>query len=244
MLIPIYDLTGNSTFDDYHPMAEIAALAHYILCKAGYREAVNRARVEFDEWLNDPKEIDGGNMWAVFRWVDKEWESGLQRAIDLLHNETSPDFRRFLLSQLMSSTVQPDKLERLLMMMLVDKDYVFTDAELKAALAAIIDSHTFLKFITNNWEPIKRRFENRTSIWHYMLEQATKKWKTQEGYELVSEFYKTHKEKLGDAAQIVKHSLQVIKNNKEGTYRNIPTLETWLDHYLILNDTDGLFYSM
>ncbi|XP_066994895.2 endoplasmic reticulum aminopeptidase 1 isoform X2 [Anabrus simplex] len=242
LMIHMYNKDNEENIQGYEDTAEIHALAHYVLCKAGHKEAIQRAREEFAVWLDDQKEISDGTLWGVFRWVDEDWERGLQRVLDLLHNQTSPGFRGFLLSQLVSSTIQPHKVQRILKILIIEDNYKFSDGEIKEVSAAVADSKTFLQFLDNYWDLIKKRFNTRVDIWQHILEQATRKFKTQEGYNRVLDFYAAHKyeEKV---AGIMEQSLHVIRMSKEGICKNLPELERWMEQYLAQSEASNLFYS-
>ncbi|GLH08130.1 Uncharacterized protein GBIM_13434, partial [Gryllus bimaculatus] len=221
LLIPIYEKAKQNISRN---AKEIQALAYYVLCKAGYEPAMVDARLEFDQWLKAHQEINHGVVGGVLRWIEEDWERGLEHVLHLLEERKLPKVRSFLLSQLAGSPHQ-EKTERLLSVLLTDPNRVFSKAEIMNVLPAVSSCRTFLEFLTSEWEAIKERYASEPNMWQYILEQAATKCKTPDGVERIEEFYKTHQNDLGISGNSLKHDIEIARRKMEVVYYQIPEFE-------------------
>nr|CAD7255953.1 unnamed protein product [Timema shepardi] len=80
------------------------------------------------------------------------------------------------------------------------------------------------------------RFEEKPHMWEYLISCATSVFKTQEGYDMVSELYVARQGEFGTAESIMENSLKTIKEEARWSEENMPEMEAWLDNKLAEED--------
>nr|CAD7586017.1 unnamed protein product [Timema genevievae] len=79
-------------------------------------------------------------------------------------------------------------------------------------------------------------FEEKPHMWEYLISCATSVFKTQEGYDMVSELYVARQGEFGTAESIMENSLKTIKEEARWSEENMPEMEAWLDNKLAEED--------
>lgn len=75
-------------------------------------------------------------------------------------------------------------------------------------------------------------YSNNTKVWNNLISAATTEFKTQEGFDLVSDFYLAHQGEFGSAEHIVQKGLKDILEETKWSTENLPVIEQWLVNYL------------
>lgn len=72
-------------------------------------------------------------------------------------------------------------------------------------------------------------------LWNSIIASATSVFKTQEGLDMVSEFYLERQTEFGNADFVIEKALRYIKVETTWSNENLPIIERWLDDYLKKN---------
>ncbi|KAK1121271.1 hypothetical protein K0M31_010578 [Melipona bicolor] len=238
LLKPLYEEL-NKTMEQNEPSwkTHMRGMAKNFLCRAGYEPCVNEARDQYKKWLTD-KEPDKGNPVAneficpVFKWgSEEEWEFGLQRVINFPQNspERKQNERTYLLKSLAGCPKDTYKIERLLNVTILDQNENFTDSDIQLIFATLSGGAagytTLLNFLTDNWDTVKQRFEDKKHLWYRMIESATSSFTCQKGLDLVHKLYESHSEEFPPDLMNEKTSKTEIK---EWSEKNLPVIDAWL----------------
>nr|XP_050853795.1 aminopeptidase N [Vespula vulgaris] len=245
LLKPLYEkLGGKPRLCEPSWRVHIRGLAKNFLCRAGYEPCVKEAREQYSKWLMET-EPDKGNPVAneficpVYKWgtID-EWEFGLQRVINFPQNslERKQNERTYLLKTLAGCPKDTYKIQRLLNITILDQNDNFTDSDIQLIFnmltGGVAGYTTLFNFLTEHWDTIKERFENRKYLWDGIVNSATSSFKTQEGYDMVYELYQTRRDQLESASGIIQEALENIDQEVSWREENLPIIEAWLDENL------------
>ncbi|XP_071443365.1 aminopeptidase N [Hetaerina americana] len=214
----------------------LRANARNALCSAGHPPCIAASKAQFDTWMEQGVPIPVQSLCPVFGWgTREEWEFGLERVLKFNEAQQPRYGRVYLLKTLASCTRDPELIKRLLKAGLHER-HIFTDEELRLILSMMTSTssghHTLFKYLRDNWESLKSRFEKKTQMWNSLISFATGAFKTQQGYTMVYDFYKKHKGEFGSAEVIITQSLKKIKSEAQWSEWNLPIIESWLDAYL------------
>ncbi|XP_076290269.1 aminopeptidase N isoform X1 [Lasioglossum baleicum] len=245
LLTPLFlELNESDRTDEPSWKTHMRSMAKHFLCRAGYAPCVQEARDEYKKWLTN-EEPDKGNPVAneficpVFKWgSEEEWEFGLQRVINFPQNspERKQSERTYLLKTLAGCPKDKNKIERLLNVTILDQNGNFSDSDIHLIFSTLTGGSagytTLFNFLSDHWDTVKHRFENKTHLWDGMINSATASFNTQEGLDSVSELYKNRQDEFDTASHIIKEALKLIKHETEWSKKNLPVIEAWLDENL------------
>ncbi|XP_050097028.1 aminopeptidase N [Anopheles aquasalis] len=245
LLTPLYEeLIDSQSEHEETWEANLRSLAKSFLCRAGYKPCIEEAQRAFRKWMesSDPEmgnPVANQYICPVFKWgTPEEWEFGLQRVINFPEGRVKSE-RTYLLKTLAGCPSQPSKIERLLMITVLENNGNFTDNDISLIFKMLSGGSTgyttLFNFLKDNWDTIKLRFKDRESLWDNMINSATGLFTTQEGYDLVSRLYVQHQGEFGTAEHIIEKSLKNIKEETKWSDENLPVIELWLDTFLATN---------
>ncbi|XP_055377677.1 aminopeptidase N [Condylostylus longicornis] len=241
LLTPLYEELGVQQEGEETWKTDLRALAKTFLCRAGYRPCIEEAQTAYRKWM-ESENPDEGNpvpnqyICPVFKWgTQKEWEFGLQRVINFPASRIQSE-RTYLLKTLAGCPVQPEKIERLLNLTILEENGNFTENDIVLIFSMLTGGSsgytTLFNFLQNNWDVIRERFENKTNLWDNLISAATGVFTTQEGYDMVSNLYVQKQGEFGSAEHIIEKSLRNIKEETKWSDENLPIIEKWLDNFL------------
>ena len=97
----------------------------------------------------------------VFKWgTIEEWEFGLERVINFPKDRIQSE-RTYLLKTLAGCPVQPDKINRLLNVTILEANTNFTENDIFLIFNMLTGGSsgytTLFKFVSENWDAIKQR---------------------------------------------------------------------------------------
>ncbi|XP_043264680.1 aminopeptidase N [Colletes gigas] len=227
-------------------------LAKNFLCRAGYEPCVNEARNRYKKWLTY-EYPDKGNPVAnevlcpVFKWgTDTEWEFGLQRVINFPQNspERKQNERTYLLKSLAGCPQDPNKIERLLNVTILDQNENFTDSDIHLIFTMLTGGTagytTLFNFLNDHWDTVKQRFETKRALWDGIINSATSSFNTQEGLDMVSELYTNRRGEFDTADRIIQEALKIIKQETEWSEKNLQVIDNWLTENLPKEELDAI----
>ncbi|XP_031844214.1 aminopeptidase N isoform X2 [Nomia melanderi] len=228
------------------------SLAKHFLCRAGYKPCVEEARNQYKKWLMD-EDPDKGNPVAneficpVFKWGSaEEWEFGLQRVINFPQNspERKQNERTYLLKTLAGCPKDTNKIERLLNVTILDQNGNFTDSDIYLIFSTLTGGAagytTLFNFLSDHWDTIRQRFENKKHLWDGIINSATSSFNTQEGFEMVSELYMNRQGEFDTADHIIEEALKIIEQETEWSEKNLPVIDAWLNENLPKEELEAL----
>ncbi|XP_037027645.1 aminopeptidase N [Bradysia coprophila] len=242
LLTPLYEELGPYAQPNEEKWKDnLRSLARLFLCQAGYRPCIEEAQAAYKKWM-DIENPDDGNpvsnqyICPVFKWgTQEEWEFGLQRVINFPSSRKQSE-RTYLLKCLVSCPMQSSKIERLLNITILEENGNFTENDIFLEFNMLSGGSngylTLFNFLSDNWDLIRQRFENKTNLWDNLIGSATGVFTTQEGYDMVSELYVARQGEFGSAEHIIEKSLRHIKEETKWSDENLPIIEKWLDKYL------------
>lgn len=254
LIKPLYlELGENPQPDEPSWKTHMRGLMKNFLCRAGYEPCVKEARDEFNKWLTD-EEPDKGNPVAnkflcpVFKWgTNEEWEFGLQRVINFPKTSLArkQNERTYLLKTLAGCPKNANKIERLLQVAVLNQNENFTDADIQLIFSMLTGSATGYKtlfnFLQEHWYTVKERFQNKTYLWDGIINSATSSFNTQEGYDMVSQFYVDHQNEFESADAIIRKALRIIKQESiKWNEENVPVIDNWLKENLSKEDLEAI----
>ncbi|XP_050476325.1 aminopeptidase N isoform X1 [Bombus huntii] len=238
LLKPLYEELSR-TVEPNEPSwkTHMRGMAKNFLCRAGYEPCVNEARDQYKKWLTD-KEPDKGNPVAneficpVFKWgSEEEWEFGLQRVINFPQNspERKQNERTYLLKSLAGCPKDTYKIERLLNVTFLDQNGNFTDSDIQLIFVTLSGGAagytTLFNFLTENWDTVKQRFEDKKHLLYRIVESATSSFSNQKGLDIVRKLYESHSEEfLPDLINQKPYKMEI----REWSKKNLPVIDTWL----------------
>ncbi|XP_071858487.1 aminopeptidase N [Bombus fervidus] len=238
LLKPLYEELSR-TVEPNEPSwkTHMRGMAKNFLCRAGYEPCVNEARDQYKKWLTD-KEPDKGNPVAneficpVFKWgSEEEWEFGLQRVINFPQNspERKQNERTYLLKSLAGCPKDTYKIERLLNVTFLDQNGNFTDSDIQLIFVTLSGGAagytTLFNFLTENWDMVKQRIEDKKHLLYRIVESATSSFSNQKGLDIVRKLYESHSEEfLPDLINQKPYKMEI----REWSKKNLPVIDTWL----------------
>lgn len=97
----------------------------------------------------------------VFKWgTTEEWEFGLDRIINFPPSRVQSE-RTYLLKTLAGCPVQPEKIERLLNITILEENGNFTENDIFLIFSMLTGGSsgytTLFNFLSHNWEAIRER---------------------------------------------------------------------------------------
>ncbi|XP_072760401.1 aminopeptidase N [Anoplolepis gracilipes] len=254
LLKPLYlELGENPQPDEPSWKTHMRGLMKNFLCRAGYEPCVKEARDQFKKWLTD-EEPDKGNPVAnkflcpVFKWgTNEEWEFGLQRVINFPKTSLArkQNERTYLLKTLAGCPKDANKIERLLQVTVLNQNENFTDADIQLIFSMLTGSatgyRTLFNFLHEHWHTVKERFQNKTYLWDGIVNSATSSFNTQEGYDMVNQFYIDHQNEFESAEAIIRKALRIIKQESiKWNEENVPVIDAWLTENLSKEDLEAI----
>lgn len=118
-------------------------------------------------------------------------------------------------------------------MAIIDKNGNFTDADIHLIFSMLTSNEngytTLFKFLTDNWDTIKQRFEGKKNLWTSIVQSATGFFKNQEGLDKVQKLYQDREKELNGAENFVKEALENIRQETKWSEKNLPEIEQWID---------------
>ncbi|XP_017846387.1 aminopeptidase N isoform X1 [Drosophila busckii] len=244
LLSPLYEELKEETEYIDSGKAELRALAKRFLCRAGYKPCIDVAQAAYKDWqqtanpdMENP--MPKNYICPVFKWgTMEEWIFGLQRVIQFPKSRIASE-RTFLLKSLAGCPTQPEKINRLLELTVLNNTDYFSENDVFLILTTLTGGssgyYTLFNFLNYNWIPIKQKFKNQTNIWDHLIGSATGFFTTQEGYDMVQNLYKTHHGEFGSAQHIIEKSIRNIKEEAQWSQANLPVIEAWLNKYFTKN---------
>ncbi|XP_012283052.1 aminopeptidase N [Orussus abietinus] len=242
---PLYDELGaEARPNDPSWKIHLRGLAKFLLCLVGYEPCVREAREQYKKWMTDA-EPDKGNPVAneficpVFKWgTDEEWEFGLQRVINFPSGspERKQSERTYLLKTLAGCPRDSQRIKRILNVAILERRSNFTDSDVLLIFSMLTGSPvgyiTLFNYLTDHWNIVKQKFENKTHLWDGIVSSATSWFNTEEGYRMVSELYASREHEFGSATSIVQEALKNIQQQMHWGKKNLPVIDSWLTENL------------
>lgn len=204
----------------------------------------------------------------MFKWgSEKEFVFGLERVLRFPASRKQSE-RTYLLKTLAGCPKDPEKIERLLNITILEQNGNFTENDIFLIFSMLSGGSsgytTLFNFLSENWNEIKirychplfvyiwfvyltvaillYRFQDKTNLWDNLISSATGVFTTQEGYDMVSALYVQRQGEFGSAEHIIEKSLKNIKEETKWSDENLPVIEQWLDDYLkTVNTADTKF---
>ncbi|KAI8114855.1 Aminopeptidase N [Lucilia cuprina] len=243
LLTPLYEELSEPNNNETWQM-DLKSIAETFLCRAGYKPCIEVAQQAFKLWMdssNPDEQILVPNQFIcpVFKWgTIEEWEFGLERVINFPKTRIQSE-RTYLLKTLAGCPVQPEKIDRLLNITILENNANFTENDIFLIFNMLTGGSsgytTLFNFLSNNWDVIRQRFENKSNLWNSLIGSATGVFTTKEGHAMVQKLYDDHKEEFGSALHIIEKSLRNIKEEEKWSDENLPVIESWLDEFLARN---------
>ncbi|XP_023303104.2 aminopeptidase N [Lucilia cuprina] len=243
LLTPLYEELSEPNNNETWKM-DLKSIAETFLCRAGYKPCIEVAQQAFKLWMdssNPDEQILVPNQFIcpVFKWgTIEEWEFGLERVINFPKTRIQSE-RTYLLKTLAGCPVQPEKIDRLLNITILENNANFTENDIFLIFNMLTGGSsgytTLFNFLSNNWDVIRQRFENKSNLWNSLIGSATGVFTTKEGHAMVQKLYDDHKEEFGSALHIIEKSLRNIKEEEKWSDENLPVIESWLDEFLARN---------
>ncbi|XP_018797242.1 PREDICTED: uncharacterized protein LOC108974080 [Bactrocera latifrons] len=179
--------------------------------------------------------IENLHICPILRWgTMEEWELILKYVINFPENGIKSE-RTFLLKSLVGCPVQENKIHHLLNLTLLQNNSVFSNGDLFIIIRALAKEYvgykTLFEVLSNNFMEIKVRFQNETNLWDSIISSATGMFITQQGYDKVTQLYRTFRGFFNSADHIIQTSMRNIKQEIKWSNEAIPDLEKWLDNY-------------
>ncbi|XP_017774148.1 PREDICTED: aminopeptidase N [Nicrophorus vespilloides] len=245
LLTPLYEELGNEPEDgETEGRAHLRSSSKVFLCQAGYKPCIEEAQAAFKKWMQigNPDEgnpVANQYICPVFKWGTKaEWEFGLQRIINFPESRKANE-RTYLLKTLAGCPIDSWKIEKLLNITVLQENRHFTDNDIYLIFSMLTGGAngytTLFNFLDKNWKPLKARFEKKAHLWNSLITSATSVFKTQEGLDMVAQFYLEKQGEFGTADFVVEKALKNIKEESKWSTDNLPVIEKWLDDYLKFN---------
>ncbi|XP_030382477.1 aminopeptidase N [Scaptodrosophila lebanonensis] len=240
LLAPLYEELGTEQLPEQDWKKDLRALAKKFLCQAGYHPCVKEAQNAFKFWQNSPSPnyenpVPNQYICPVFKWGSiEEWNFGLQRIAEFPKSR-QPSERTFLLKSLTGCPIQPEKYNRLLQIAIIEEHPYFTDSDkiliFRTLAGSSVGYMTLFNFLTENWQILRQKFTNRTTLWDSLISSATGIFTTEEGYQMVKKLHEQHSGEFGSAEHIIQNSLRIIKEESKWSMENLPVIENWLDNF-------------
>ncbi|KAM7360043.1 aminopeptidase N isoform 1-T2 [Cochliomyia hominivorax] len=251
LLTPLYEELSEPNNNETWQI-DLKSIAETFLCRAGYKPCIEVAQKAFKLWMDSPNPderilVPNQFICPVFKWgtID-EWEFGLDRVINFPKNRIQSE-RTYLLKTLAGCPVQHEKINRLLNITILESNSNFTENDIFLIFNMLTGGSsgytTLFNFLSNNWNIIKQRFEDKANLWNSLIGSATSVFTTKEGHDMVQKLYDTHKDEFGSALHIIEKSLRNIKEEAKWSDENLPVIENWLDDFLAKNKpTENKFF--
>ncbi|XP_065370998.1 aminopeptidase N [Calliphora vicina] len=251
LLTPLYEELSEPNNNEAWQI-DLKSIAETFLCRAGYKPCIEVAQRAFKLWMDSPNPdeqilVPNQFICPVFKWgtID-EWEFGLERVINFPRTRIQSE-RTYLLKTLAGCPVQPEKINRILNITILEGNANFTENDIFLIFNMLTGGSsgytTLFNFLSNNWDVIKQRFENKANLWNSLIGSATGVFTTKEGHDMVQKLYDEHKEEFGSALHIIEKSLRNIKEEEKWSDENLPVIESWLDDFLAKNTpTENKFF--
>ncbi|XP_006615840.1 aminopeptidase N [Apis dorsata] len=250
LLKPLYEeLNKNIETNEPSWKTHMRGMTKNFLCRAGYEPCVNEARDQYKKWLTD-KEPDKGNPVAneficpVFKWgTEEEWEFGLQRVINFPQNspERKQNERTYLLKSLAGCPKDTYKIERLLNVTILNQNGNFTDSDIQLIFVTLSGGAagytTLFNFLTDNWDTVKERFDDKKHIWYRIVESAISSFSNQKGLDILRKLYESHSDEFPPDLMTQKCCKMEIK---EWSEKNLPVIDAWLMENLPKEELEGI----
>ncbi|XP_046740953.1 aminopeptidase N [Diprion similis] len=253
LLKPVYARLGEMP-QPGEPLwkTQLRGVTKNFLCKAGYEPCIKEAREQYKKWMAN-EEPDKGNPVAheficpVFKWgTDDEWDFGLKRVINFPLNspERNKSERTYLLKTLAGCPKDASKIKKLLAETILGKNSDFTDADIHLIFSMLTGSATgyttLFNFLSENWDEIKLKFQDKKHLWDGIVNSATLSFNTQDGYDMVSELYVSRQGEVETTDAIIEKALKNIKEETQWSEENLPVIERWLTANLSKEDLDAI----
>ena len=97
---------------------------------------------------------------------------------------------------------------------------------------------TLFNFLAENWDVVKKIFEDKPNLWSRIINTAISSFNTQEGYDKVSELYASRKGEFKSLQSIIEEALENIKRETQWSEKNFPVINSWLDKKLTKEDSE------
>nr|XP_036229920.1 aminopeptidase N isoform X2 [Bactrocera oleae]XP_036229921.1 aminopeptidase N isoform X2 [Bactrocera oleae] len=240
LLSPLYEDLSSEGGNGSHWKTNLRKLAREFLCKGGYEPCIEEARNTFEKWMNQNTldfgiRIENLHICPILRWgTMKEWELILNYVLHFPENGIKSE-RTFLLKSVAGCPLQENKIHQLLNLTLLQNNPLFSNGDLYIIIRTLakesVGYQTLFEVLSYNFMEINVRFQNETNIWDNLISSATGMFTTQQGYDKVTQLYRTFRGHFNSAEHIIQTSVRNIKEEVKWSNEAIPAIEKWLDNY-------------
>lgn len=111
----------------------------------------------------------------------------------------------------------------------LDQNGNFTDSDIRLIFVTLSGGAagytTLFNFLTENWDTVKQRFEDKRHLLYRILEFATSSFNNQKSLDIVRKLYESHSEEfLPDLINQKPYKMEI----REWSKKNLPVIDTWL----------------
>ncbi|KAJ8681943.1 hypothetical protein QAD02_017735 [Eretmocerus hayati] len=218
----------------------LRGLARYFLCNSGYEPCIATAREHFKKWMTDA-EPDSGNPVAneflcpVFKWgTEEEWNFGLQRVINFPKDnlERKVSERTYLLKTLAGCARDPNKIEKLLNVTLIDRNSNLTDGDAQLVLSMLggnAAAHQQLfKNLETRWTELRTKLSGKKQLWLGLVQASTGGFTSKKAHEAVKKLLESRRAEMDGAEGLVQQALEIIEQEARWAEGNVPSIDEWL----------------
>ncbi|KAH8417298.1 hypothetical protein KR222_008393, partial [Zaprionus bogoriensis] len=241
LLAPLYEDLGTKADAEANWKSDLRSMTKRFLCSVGYRPCITEAQNAFTLWkqageTNPDTQLPNEYMCPTYKWGSlEEWQFGLQRVMQF--PKTRPQSERtHQLKTLASCPTQPEKINLLLKLSLLDEHSNFTENDKFLILTSLTRQssgyYSLFNFLSENWMQIRQKLKNNTNLWDHLIGSATGFFLTQKGYDLVKDLYEKRSGEFESAQHIIEKSIRNIKEEAQWSEENLPVIEAWLDAFL------------
>ncbi|KAJ9584301.1 hypothetical protein L9F63_021370, partial [Diploptera punctata] len=209
LMTPMYESLGEPKKKEGIVEREFRFTARNEICRTGYLPCIEAARESMNfilpvlESESNETETHDKLFCVDVMWNETDdWVSPAQELVQFISNRPYPE-RINLLRQMQNCPDYDVMVERILNGTLEDYNATISDSDWQLFINLIVGSnkgHNMLfSFLSQNFDELQERFENNRSTWRYILTETIRNFKTQDGLDMVSEFYAKYSRKLGTA---------------------------------------------
>lgn len=117
----------------------------------------------------------------------------------------------------------------------------FTDSDIQlifVTLSGGAAGYTALfNFLTDNWDTVKERFDDKKHIWYRIVESAISSFSNQKGLDILRKLYESHSDEFPPDLMTQKCCKMEIK---EWSEKNLPVIDAWLMENLPKEELEGI----
>ncbi|XP_062121831.1 aminopeptidase N [Drosophila sulfurigaster albostrigata] len=181
LLAPFYEELGEELSIEDNWKTDIRTLTKRFLCRAGYKPCIKEAEQTFEIWQNTTNpnhEYPEASHYLcpIFKWGSLEkWQFGLERVMQFPKSRKLSE-RTHLLKALAGCPTQPEKIEQLLKITILEDHSNFTENDKFLILTSLTSGsshYSLLNFVSTNWMTLRQKFKNKTNLWDHLIGSAT-----------------------------------------------------------------------